>query len=214
MNYTNASSWCRKEFDEAVDAIEIDRRKNLKVTVANILERELADIPADVAEEYLPSRLQKLAKQCKDPLECGRYDRIDELLEEFARDLSRAMSWERREGSLRPLTVLSECKRVAGRLGACLWNGFSIAQLVSVLTPADLPILSISLREIKTTSRRIQRGFEEQTRPVSNSPEHWRSLATPENEIREKEAADERERAQAARPFSDYSGPNTKPGAN
>jgi hypothetical protein len=204
----------KTEFDSYVDTeIEIDPRPRLKAKVAEILERELEGVPADVTDDLiLPSRLQPLATRCKDAIESGHSDRLDRLLLEFAGDLRRVVAWERREGALKPLSVLSECKRVAGRLSGSFWNGFEQAQLLAILTPDDLPILKISYREISTTVRVISRGFQEATRPVSISPEHWRSLGTSENEICEAEQAAQRVKLQAERPSRDFAGPGKWPG--
>jgi hypothetical protein len=201
----------KTEFETAIDSIEFDPRKRLKSTVAGIVERELAGVPADVADLILPPRLQSLSTRAKDAIESGHSDRLEGLLIEFASDLDRVVAWEKSAGALKPLTVSSECKRVAGRLGANLWNGFEIAQLVSVLTSDDLPIGEINYREIKTAARTIERGFHEVTRPAGYSVEFWRNCGTSEHEINAAEASDARELAAAKKPFSDYSGPHTKP---
>jgi hypothetical protein len=207
MNYQELIT----QFDETIDAVELDPRPNFKAAARRICDRHLLGLPPEIAEIIAASRLRTLGAQAAEALHSGRYDRLDSCLTAFAESLATTVGWERREGVLKPLTAATECAKWAPRLSECLWNSFERHALVEILTPDDLPIVAVSLREIETSNRVLKRDFFMELRDCHTSESFFRSQGTPEHVIA---AAEERAHAEAialARPFSDFAGPGKRP---
>jgi hypothetical protein len=167
-------------------------------------------IPDNIRDEFIASATTQTLREAADAWTAGTFtDEIDGLLSRHRQYLGRNIERARATGGrLCPLTPSSEVKRCVHRLDELLWNGFEIKSLVEVLTPADLPILEVTLRTIKTSCRVLGRDFFMELRPVSNSEAFFRNLGTPERLLHEFEQRAREEAIELARPFSSFSGPD------
>jgi hypothetical protein len=172
------------------------------------------DLPPDLRIALLRSRLSALHARGKDAIERGRADLIDGILADFANDVRAALNFERTSGALKIVLAADEVRRCAGWFEENAWRQepWLLAQILEQGETIDKP--NSDSRHIKTSKRTFTRrdpAFDA-LRPVNQSREHWYSqVCTPESVIAEAEAATKREAKEAARPFSDFSGPNVAP---
>ena len=140
---TNAALWEKKK----CELIAVARR---------IGERELADVPDDLATQILPSRLDRLTQRAQEAFERGRPKQIDELLNKYAADLRGAVLWERQNGALKPVTPSSEIERCRDVLSAKKYGAYEVGGLRHLLRGGER-ILSVDFREIVTSMRTVTR---------------------------------------------------------
>ena len=204
------------DFYAANETIERDPVKRLNAGTERSCERILpADLPADVRNAILGSRLGALHARAKEAIERGQAHLIDGILAEFASDLGRALDFER-EHSLKVVMPADEIRRASG---AGLFEKFAwhreTGMIVRLLDVGDR-IGIVNFREIevrgpdgatRTITRRDPRF--DQYRPISRSKESfYAEWCTPTSTWEEAEAAAKREIEIAQRPFSATSGPN------
>jgi hypothetical protein len=146
------------EFDNAIDAIEIDPRKRLKDSAKHIVSSAIgADVPSDLADRLIQPRLRQLFDRAAACIKAGDFAGIDGHLTGFRLDLTDAVGRERRDGALRRPAPADEIKKFGGAWSDHRWNGFETAALLQMLEQ-DERILHVGLREIKTDRRTIARS--------------------------------------------------------
>jgi hypothetical protein len=185
------------EFDDAIDAIEIDPRKRLKDSAKHILTRTIgADVPADLADRLVQPRLRALFDRAAACLKAGDFAAIDGHLTKFRLDLIDAIGHERRDGTLRPHAPADEIKKFGGAWSDHRWNGFETGTVLQMLEQ-DERILDVGFREIKTDQRKITRdemkAFAQSRRPKwAHENDYFARNFTSESAI--KEAAERAQR--------------------
>jgi hypothetical protein len=122
-----------------------------------IAQRELADVPDDLATQILPSRLDRLTQRAQEAFERGRPEQIDELLNEYAIDLRGAVLWERQNGALKPVTPSSELERCKDVLAAKKYGASEFQGLLNLLRDGER-IRSVGFRQIESSIRSITRA--------------------------------------------------------
>jgi hypothetical protein len=140
---TNAALWEKKK----CELIAVARR---------IAERELADVPDDLATQILPSRLDRLTQRAQEAFERGHPEQIDKLLNEYAADLRGAVLRERQSGALQPISPDSEIKRCRGQLSDRVYGAYEVGALRHTLRAGER-ILSVDFQVIETSMRTITR---------------------------------------------------------
>ncbi|WP_324094827.1 hypothetical protein [Candidatus Binatus sp.] len=200
------------DFKRHLNARESDPRRRVIADVEAIVEQLKADMPDDIFERIIGNRLVELESRLGEKIESGRFGDCDPLVTAFRFDLLRTIQYERSEGLLKPITGASEVKRCGWLFERFRWNGFETGALAHLLRPGEI-IREVNYRQIVTDQRTIGRysDFFDELRPSGYSKEHWMSQCTSERVIAEAENAERREAEQAARPFSDFSGPNVRP---
>ena len=141
---TSAALWEKKK----CELIAVARR---------IAQRELADVPDDLATQILPSRLDRLTQRAQEAFERGRAEQIDELLNKYAADLRGAVLWERQNGALKPVTPSSELKRCQEVLAAKEYHSAEFKGLLHLLRDGER-IRGVHFRQIETSTRIITRA--------------------------------------------------------
>ncbi len=198
--------------------LDFDLAKHFGTAVDRIDAREVDEILApDLRESIFAQPRAALYARVQDDLCDFRLDRIPAALADYRLALRERMTFERTRGSLKPpSTPIDEVKRVAetGYFEKYLVNGFELRTLADWLEPGErIDIHAPAFRLIKTDRREIVRGgdFFDQGRPVGYTKEFWLKKCTPAHLLAEAEEKLKREEREAARPFSDFAGPNVRP---
>jgi hypothetical protein len=197
-----------------IDAFEdpfTKARKKLKDSILRIVRHELDGLSnKEIIDKLLDGRLDALAEHAEDVFESGRYGELDQLLGEFASGLRAARLYEQQHGALKVVSPESELERCAGTLGQRKWNPCEQQRIRMQIKDGE-QIISINLREIKTTQRTIVRRDPDwnRFREVGNSQAWFYDQGTPESVICEAEQRERKEAEELERPFS--SGPMGRP---
>jgi hypothetical protein len=142
---------------DLANAVLWERKKCELIAVAlRIAERELADVPDDLATQILPSRLDRLTQKAHEAFERGHSEQIDELLNKYASDLRGTVLWERQNGALKPVTPSSELKRCQEVLAAKEYHSAEFKGLLHLLRDGER-IRGVDFRQIETSMRTITR---------------------------------------------------------
>jgi hypothetical protein len=191
---------CFKDFDEKIDAAEIDRKRTMnreslriaetdyrthpKAGARRIAKLAFADVPEDATIGMLPSRLVRFALRVCEVIERGRLDQIDGLLYSFWAEMSSAVLHERQNGILAPVTPETEIKRNRGALAAKRYNTNEVAGLRAVLRDGER-LRHVGFRQTQTSERVTSREEIWAAMPHDRivSPEFIERMRTPEDII-------------------------------
>ena len=91
------------EFNELLDAVDLDPRPRIKARVAAICEQQLVNMPAAVAENIARSRLRELGTRIRAALDNGRSFEAWTWISQFEIELRNAVISERKTGALKPV---------------------------------------------------------------------------------------------------------------
>jgi len=200
-----------KDFETNLKATPLDPTDEIVAAVQRVLENRKGDIADDIyAQHILANRPMELESQLKEMKKSGRIWDWKRVVTAFDFDLLRTTQAAFSEGGiLEPITGSGECKKFVREFTERKWNGFEVRALAQGLHDGER-IRTVDCRQVVTSERPIGRysDFFDELRPSGVSREHWFRQCTPEKVIVELENAERREAEQAARPFSDFSGPN------
>jgi hypothetical protein len=129
----------------------------LNAVARRIAERELADVPDDLAAQILPSRLGRLTQRAREAFDRGHPEQIGELLNEYAADLRGTVLRERQSGALKPVTPSGELERCKEVLAAKKYGASEFQGLLNLLRDGER-IRSVDFRRIETSMRTITRA--------------------------------------------------------
>ncbi len=200
-------------FDDTLDSIVLDPRQRVKDLVRDIVLRHTKNAPAEFVAELAAPRLRELGHRIKDLLEHGHLGDIDPLIRAFDLELTKETVHERtaEHGRLRPITAESEIKKHADLWARYRWvgaSGYEQAALLVLIKNGDR-IANVDYWKITMASGQVitRDQVRQVNRPRLTTERAWLANFISDETVRAAEPAEQREAAQLARPFRDFSGP-------
>jgi len=145
-----------EQFDSLIDAAELDLRPRVKRAVREVVDFETRYVPAAIAAEIVPSRLETPGKALVAIIEGRDKREWVELVADLRRDLREAFARERESGELKPWSAAGEIERTIDRQQAWKYEP-RLVDLVQRKLEIGETLLDWLPREVVTSKHRWDR---------------------------------------------------------